>query len=66
MGWARDYYSLSTFGGARMRKIPGSPHLHNFNVCILECGSLGTRLGTGLGECNYVFTLQSRSLEMRL
>ena len=25
------------------QKIPGSPHLDNFNVCILECGSLGTR-----------------------
>ena len=23
----------------------GSPHLHNFNVCISEQGSLGMRLG---------------------
>ena len=26
------------------QKIPGSPRLHNFNVCILERGSLGMRL----------------------
>ena len=26
------------------QKIPGSPRLHNFNVRIPECGSLGTRL----------------------
>ena len=27
-----------------LEKLPGSPHLHNFNVCIPEHGSLGTRL----------------------
>ena len=26
------------------KTTPGSPRLHNFNVCILEHGSLGTRL----------------------
>ena len=26
------------------KEIPGSPCLHNFNVCVLECGSLGTEL----------------------
>ena len=27
-----------------MKKIPFSPLLHNFNVRVPECGSLGTRL----------------------
>ena len=36
--------SLPTFGASHMRKIPGSLHLYNFNVCILEHGTLGTRL----------------------
>jgi len=27
-----------------MLKIPGSQHLHTFNVRVPECGSLGTRL----------------------
>ena len=26
------------------KNVPGSPHLHNFNVCIPEQGSLGMRL----------------------
>ena len=35
---------FSTLDGAYVRKILGSPQLHNFNVCIPEPGSLGTRL----------------------
>ena len=27
-----------------MKKIPDSPRPHNFNACVPECGSLGTRL----------------------
>ena len=38
-----NFLPLSTFDSAHMRKIPGSPHLHNFNVHVPECGSLGTR-----------------------
>ena len=42
----RSLYSFSTFNTfyATKKKILSSPRLHNFNVCILECGSLGTRL----------------------
>ena len=40
----RSLYPLSTFDASHVRKIPGSPHLHNFNVCVPERGSLGTRL----------------------
>ena len=36
-------------------KIPGSPHLHNFNVHVPNCESLGTRLSsmyfTSLSSC---------------
>ena len=53
------YLALSTFGekdsswssGYRvLASVPGFPRnaniyrLHNFNICVLECGSLGTRL----------------------
>ena len=37
-------YLLSTFGASHVKKIPGSPRLHNFNVRVPEHGSLGTRL----------------------
>ena len=40
----RSLYPLSTFGTFHVTKIPGSSRLHNFNVHILEHGSLGTRL----------------------
>ena len=40
----RSLYPVSTFGTSHVRKILGSPRLHNFNVCIPEHGSLGTRL----------------------
>ena len=58
------YYSIHTYGSLCMqkranhsylwlyhhhvRKIPGSPHLDNFNVCVPEHGSLGMRLGCSL------------------
>jgi len=35
--------SINTHSTKR-RKTPGSPRLHNFNICIPEHGSLGTRL----------------------
>ena len=40
----RFFYPLSTIDGACVKEIPSSPYLHNFNVHILESGSLGTRL----------------------
>ena len=39
--------SLLPFNAFHMRKIPGSPRLHNFNVRVPEHGSLGTRLPWG-------------------
>ena len=36
--------SCLSFTASHMRKIPGSPRLHNFNVRVPERGSLGTRL----------------------
>ena len=36
--------SCLSFTTSHVRKIPGSPHLHNFNVRVPERGSLGTRL----------------------
>ena len=38
-----SFHLLSTFGAFHVTKIPGSPRLHNFNVRVPECGSLGTR-----------------------
>ena len=41
----RSLYPLSIFDAFYVtKKIPGSPRLHNFNVCVPKCGSLGTRL----------------------
>ena len=36
-----SFSTLSTLDVTREEKIPGSPRLHNFSVCIPECGSLG-------------------------
>ena len=36
--------SRLSFALLTWRKIPGSPRLHNFNVRVPKCGSLGTRL----------------------
>ena len=44
-------YLLSTFTASHVRKISGSPRPHNFNVCILELRSLGTRLLSGDTLC---------------
>ena len=35
-------YFPPTFTDFQMRKIPGSPHLHNFNVRVLESGNEAT------------------------
>ena len=43
--------SRLSFNASHVRKIPGSPRLHNFNVRVPECGSLGTRLAY-LHTCN--------------
>jgi len=43
-----NMYLPPTFNAFHMRKIPGSPCLHNFNVRVPEHGSLGTRLPWGL------------------
>ena len=39
-------YLPPTFNAFHMRKIPGSPRLHNFNVRVLEPGNEAT-LGVG-------------------
>ena len=41
MPTCNSFSTLSTLDVTREEKIPGSPRLHNFSVCIPECGGLG-------------------------
>ena len=48
----RYFYSLYLWGYSCEKKIPGSPHLHNFSVHVPECGSLGTMLHVSLSTAD--------------